>query len=98
MEYGKKTENISTGAIITSNHFNPFECFTVEYIFRNQEANKSKVLYKVIREGNYTNFPGFYGYLFKNCYTLPLSSNHQTMKKVEILEMSTVGRGIRQEN
>lgn len=75
-------ENISTGAIITSNHFNPFECFTVEYIFRNQEANKSKLLYKVIREGNYTNFPGFYGYLFKNCYTLPLSSNHQTMKKM----------------
>ena len=37
-------------------------------------------LWKVIREGNYTNFPGFYGYIFKNCNTLPLSSNVETMK------------------
>ena len=34
---------------------------------------------KVIREGNYTNFPGFYGFLFRNADTLPLSSNRRTM-------------------
>ena len=38
-----------------------------------------KFLYKVIREGNYTNFPGLYGYLFRHCNTLPLSSNRRTM-------------------
>ncbi len=41
--------------------------------------NKTKKLYKVIREGNYTNFPGFYGFLFRNADTLPLSSNKRTM-------------------
>ena len=38
-------------------------------------------LYKVIREGNYTNFPGFFGFIFKYCNTLPLSSVKETMKK-----------------
>ena len=37
--------------------------------------------YRVIREGNYTSFPGFYGFLMRNCNTLPLSSNIITMKK-----------------
>ena len=35
----------------------------------------------MIREGNYTSFPGFYGFLMRNCNTLPLSSNHRTMRK-----------------
>ncbi len=70
---------ITTGAIITCNHFNPFDSFTVEGIFRTTEPGKSRKLYKVIREGNYTNFPGFYGFLFRNCDTLPLSSNTKTM-------------------
>ena len=37
-------------------------------------------MYKVIREGNYTNYPGLYGFFFKNCDTLPLSSINETMK------------------
>ncbi len=73
-------EVVSDGAIITCNHFNPFDCFTVEKIFRDTKHFKNKkILYKVIREGNYTNFPGFYGFLFRNCDTLPLSSNTKTM-------------------
>ena len=40
-----------------------------------------KRLYRVIREGNYTSFPGFYGFLMRHCNTLPLSANLQTMKK-----------------
>ena len=36
-------------------------------------------MYKVIREGNYTNFPGLYGFFFRNCDTLPLSSSTETM-------------------
>ena len=70
---------IKTGAIITCNHFNPFDCFTVEKVFRTSESSKDKRLYKVIREGNYTNFPGLYGFFFRNCDTLPLSSNKRTM-------------------
>jgi 1-acyl-sn-glycerol-3-phosphate acyltransferase len=72
-------ENTQTGAILTCNHFNPFDCFTVEKVFRMTSLYKNKKLYKVIREGNYTNFPGFYGFLFRNCDTLPLSSNLKTM-------------------
>lgn len=70
---------VKTGALITCNHFNPFDCFTVEKVFRMSENEKDKRLYKVIREGNYTNFPGLYGFFFRNCDTLPLSSNKRTM-------------------
>ena len=70
---------VKSGAVITCNHFNPFDCFTVEKVFRNSVHYKKKTLYKVIREGNYTNFPGLYGFLFRNCDTLPLSQNKKTM-------------------
>ena len=72
-------ENLTSGAILTCNHFNPFDSFTVEKVFRTTHHARTKKLYKVIREGNYTNFPGFYGFLFRNCDTLPLSSNLKTM-------------------
>lgn len=75
-------EEVKTGGIITCNHFNPFDAFTVEMIFKKTEIGKQKKLYKIIREGNYTNFPGFYGFLFRNCYTLPLSSNTKTMENL----------------
>ena len=74
-------ENVETGAIVTCNHFNPFDSFTVEKVFRMTSHCKTKKLHKVIREGNYTNFPGLYGFFFRNCDTLPLSSNKQTMIK-----------------
>lgn len=70
-------KEVQTGAIITCNHFNPFDSFSIEQVFR--ISGQTKKLYKVIREGNYTNFPGFYGFLFRNCDTLPLSSNKRTM-------------------
>lgn len=66
------------GAIITCNHFNAMDNFAVykaieKYVYHRE-------LVKVCREGNYTNFPGFYGFLFKHCNTLPLSSVASTMK------------------
>lgn len=78
----KGMENLSelkTGTILTCNHFNPFDCFTIEKTFRLSGQAKTKKLHKVIREGNYTNFPGLYGFFFRNCDTLPLSSNKRTM-------------------
>ncbi len=82
-------ESVKTGAMITCNHFNPFDFFSIEEVFRNSEISKTKKLYKVIREGNYTNFPGLYGFLFRNADTLPLSSNKRTMiefmKAVDII-------------
>jgi len=82
-------ENVKSGAILTCNHFNPFDSFAIEQVFINSKQNKNKNLYIVIREGNYTNFPGLYGFFFRNCNTLPLSSNTKTMvdfmKAVDII-------------
>lgn len=72
-------ENVKTGAMITCNHFNPNDFLTIEQVFRKTSQIKAKKLYKVIREGNYTNFPGFPGFLFRNGDTLPLSANTSTM-------------------
>lgn len=72
-------QNIPTGAMLTCNHFNPFDSFAIEEVFRRSGQFKNKKLYKVIREGNYTNFPGLYGFFFRHCDTLPLSSSKETM-------------------
>ena len=72
-------QKVKTGAIITCNHFNPYDSFAIEKVFRESGQAKEKKLYKVIREGNYTNFPGLYGFFFRNCDTLPLSSSNRTM-------------------
>ncbi len=74
-------QKVEGGAIVTCNHFNPFDSFTVEKVFRMAGQDKKRKMFKVIREGNYTNFPGIYGFFFRNCDTLPLSSNKQTMKE-----------------
>lgn len=63
----------TTGAILTCNHFSPFDNFVV--LKGVEKYLKRKILYKIIREGNYTSFPGLYGFFFRNCNTLPLSSN-----------------------
>ncbi|MBO4366436.1 MAG: glycosyltransferase family 8 protein, partial [Clostridia bacterium] len=72
--------NLEEGAVITCNHFNAFDSFAVQIAYE-ASGRMDKTFYRVIREGNYTSFPGFYGFLMRNCNTLPLSSNLQTMKK-----------------
>ncbi len=70
-----------SGAILTCNHFNAFDNFAIHYaLFPYMYKIGGQVLYKVIREGNYTNFPGLYGFFFRHCNTLPLSANFSTMK------------------
>ncbi len=72
-------QELKGGAIVTCNHFNAFDTFAMHLAWEKAGLPKQK-LYRVIREGNYTSFPGFYGYLMRNFYTLPLSSNRETMK------------------
>lgn len=72
-------QNMKSGAILTCNHFSPFDSFAVQTMFENSKQ-KHKKFYRVIKEGNYTNFPGFYGKLMRHCNTLPLSSNRKTME------------------
>ncbi|MBQ3490687.1 MAG: 1-acyl-sn-glycerol-3-phosphate acyltransferase [Clostridia bacterium] len=71
---------LDSGAVITCNHFNAFDSFAIQLAYDAAEQ-KNRTFYRVIREGNYTSFPGFYGFLMRHCNTLPLSSNHKTMKK-----------------
>ncbi len=79
----KGLENFSkmnSGAVITCNHFNAFDSFAIQLAYEAaQQPQRS--FWRVIREGNYTSFPGFYGFLMRHCNTLPLSSNVDTMKK-----------------
>ena len=70
---------LDTGAIITCNHFNALDSFAM-HIAYDYSGHKKRKLYKIIKEENYTSFPGFYGLLMRHCNTLPLSSNKETMK------------------
>ena len=73
-------KNLNRGAVITCNHFNAFDSFAIQLAYEAaQQPERS--FWRVIREGNYTSFPGFYGFLMRHCNTLPLSSNHRTLKK-----------------
>ena len=66
-------KSVKGGAILTCNHFNPYDNYAVYKSIQRELGPRD--LYKVIREGNYTSFPGFYGYLFRHCNTLPLCSS-----------------------
>lgn len=72
--------DLKSGAVITCNHFNAFDSFAIQLAYEAADKRKRN-FYRVIREGNYTSFPGFYGFLMRNCNTLPLSSNVRTLKK-----------------
>lgn len=71
---------LDSGAIITCNHFNAFDSFAIQLAYEAAEQ-PDRTFFRVIREGNYTSFPGFYGFLMRHCNTLPLSSNHKTLRK-----------------
>ena len=72
--------NLTSGAIVTCNHFNAFDSFAIQLAYENS-GHKKRRFYRIIREGNYTSFPGFFGYLMRHCHTLPLSSNPSAKKE-----------------
>lgn len=67
-----------SGMIMTCNHFNAFDNFALHKVF--QHETKKGIIWKVIREGNFTSYPGLYGFFFRHCNTLPLSSVYSTQK------------------
>ncbi|MBQ1225689.1 MAG: 1-acyl-sn-glycerol-3-phosphate acyltransferase [Clostridia bacterium] len=84
---------VEGGAVITCNHFNAFDNYAV---FKSIEKDLGRRrLYKVIREGNYTSFPGLYGYFFRNCNTLPLASSVSVMKDFNKAITKLLSRGER---
>ena len=72
---------LDTGAIITCNHFNAFDSFAMQIAYESAGQKRKRKLYRVIREGTYTAFPGFFGYLMRNYNTLPLASNPKAMRE-----------------
>ena len=72
-------ENMQTGAVITANHFNPFDSIPINKAVK--KYAKKKKLWTVIREGNYS-FPGIYGYFMRNCYSLPLASSPVVLREL----------------
>ena len=82
---------VKGGAIITSNHFSPYEQYAVFKAIEKDLGRKR--LYKVIREGNYTSFPGLYGYFFRHCNTLPLASSHTVMREFTSAFCELIKRG-----
>ena len=84
-------KQVNGGAIITCNHFNAFDNYALNKVLLPYLGKRP--MYKVIREGNYTNPPSPFGFFFKNAYTLPLSSNFQTMKKFMKALGEILGRG-----
>ncbi len=70
---------VTGGKFVTCNHFSISDHYAVWVALR--DAMDGKMLYKVIREGNYTNPPKPFGFLMRHCNTLPLSGQAATMKK-----------------
>lgn len=72
---------LESGAVVTCNHFNAFDSFAMQIAYESAGHSKKRKLYRVIKEGNYTSFPGFYGYLMRNYNTLPLASKPKAMRE-----------------
>lgn len=78
------------GAVITANHFNPFDSVPIHKVMH--KYFKKKQLFKVIKEGNW-HFPGLYGFFMRNCNTIPLSSNYEVLKQSFKAMDTVLGRG-----
>ena len=79
------------GAMITANHFSVFDNFAVYKAVAPHMGGRD--LYKVIREGNFTSFPGKYGFFFRHCNTLPLGSSLTTLREMMDGVATLLGRG-----
>ena len=82
---------VSGGRIVTCNHFSICDNYAVWRTLRPHMGGK--MLYKVIREGNYTNPPKPFGLLMRHCNTLPLSGKMATMKKFMQAFSALIARG-----
>ncbi len=82
---------VEGGRIVTCNHFSVGDNYAVWVALR--DHMEGKMLYKVIREGNYTNPPKPFGLFMRHCNTLPLSSQLPTMKKFLKAVSVLLGRG-----
>ena len=76
----ENAKEVKGGAIVTCNHFNITDNYVVFRTIK-PALKKGHLLYKVIKEGNYTSFTGPLRLMMRHGNTLPLSTNVETMKK-----------------
>ncbi len=74
----ERYDAVPGGAVLTCNHFSVNDNYAVYKTLQKRLGRRD--LYKVIREGNFTSFPGIYGYFFRHCNTLPLSASAHGMR------------------
>lgn len=84
-------EALQGGAIVTCNHFATYDNYIVYKALHDRLPQK--YLYKIVREGNYTSYRGLYGFLFRNCNTLPLSSSPRGSMALMKAVGQLLGRG-----
>ena len=82
---------VKGGKIVTCNHFSVGDNYAVWKALC--DHMDGRMLYKVIREGNYTNPPKPFGLFMRHCNTLPLSSQISTMKKFSKAITTLLARG-----
>ena len=82
---------VKGGKLVTCNHFSVGDNYAVWRALR--DHMEGRMLYKIIREGNYTNPPKPFGLFMRHCNTLPLSSQSATMRKLFKAVSVLLGRG-----
>lgn len=83
--------SVKGGAIITANHFNPMDNTVIRLLA--MRAKKEKNLYILVQEGNMF-MKGLFGFLMRNCNTLPVSKNHiYTAKNLKPAVTSLIEKG-----
>lgn len=71
-------KNITTGAIITSNHFSKVDNTIIRYMM--QKINKTKDFGIIVQDTNFF-MPGELGWLVRNNKTIPLSMDYKYMSR-----------------
>ena len=82
---------VTGGSFVTSNHFSVCDNYAIWRALR--EKMGGRMLYKIIREGNYTNPPKGFELFLRHSNTLPLSSQLSTMKKFSSAVSTLLSRG-----
>lgn len=83
-------QKIKTGAVLTQNHFSPYDGIPIHRVMN--KYIKKKTLYTLIKEGNYS-YPGLFGYFMRNCYTIPLSTDYEVMKEMNKAITTLLAKG-----
>lgn len=74
----EKLSGLTSGAVITSNHFHPFDSYPISKMVKSQYG-KSKTLNILVAEHNYAGGKGFYGRVFRHQNTIPLAQDKRVL-------------------